>query len=219
MTLRAVHRILNPQAVLELITKIPSGAGPSGAGEDDAQLVARLQAGDPAATRALFDRYGGHVRAVLLRVLGPDPDLADLLHDVFVRAIEGVPRLRHNSALKAWLSQVAVFTARTLILRRRRRRRWLAVFAWDEPEAMAPPDPDASDALRATCALLERMPVEERLALSLRLLGQFEIAEVAEACGISLSTAKRRLRRASERFAEAARAHPSLMERLQERSE
>ena len=47
--------------------------------ETDAGLSLALQAGEPWAGAALFDRYAPHVRRVLVRVMGPDPDIADLL--------------------------------------------------------------------------------------------------------------------------------------------
>ena len=55
--------------------------------DSDAGLVAALRSGRQTAKAALFDRYGRHVERVLTRVLGPDPDIPDLLQDVFVSAL------------------------------------------------------------------------------------------------------------------------------------
>ena len=74
----------------------------------DAALVSALRNGEPAARAELFDRYAAHAQRVLARVLGHDAELADLLHDVFARALTQIDRLEDPSALKAWLTMIAV---------------------------------------------------------------------------------------------------------------
>ena len=83
--------------------------------EDDAALVAGLRRGDQAARHALFERFAPHVERILARCLGRDPELADVLHDTFVQAFASAATLRDSSALKAWLSMIAVHVARGLI--------------------------------------------------------------------------------------------------------
>src|SRR5262249_4720499 len=158
---------------------------------------------------ALYDRFAPHVQRVLCRVLGFDRDLADLHHDVFVRALGSLDGLRDPSALKAWITSIAVFTARTAI-QRRVRGRWLSFLDHDElPEVEAVvASGEVNEALRATYALLDKLPADERIAFALRFIDGMELTEVADACGVSLATIKRRLARAEESFARRARAHP-----------
>ena len=154
-----------------------------------------------------------------MRILGPERDLADLHHDAFVRALESIDDLRDPHALSSWMSAIAVHTARAAIERRTRRRRWLLFLPDDalpEPES---PDPQAGHharlALHAVYALLRRFPPKERIAFALRHLDAMELTAVAEACGVSLSSIKRRLGRAEARFAALARGVPVLAEYLQ----
>jgi RNA polymerase sigma-70 factor, ECF subfamily len=178
---------------------------------DDVALVHGLCSGNPAAQAALFDRYASHVRRVLLRVLGMDGELGDAVHDVFVQALGSVGELRDAAALKAWITSIAVFTARGRI-RRRRRRRWLRLVApADLPEQeISGPSAELSEAVRCTYAVLDRLPAEERIAFALRFIDGMELTEVALACGCSLATIKRRLARAGQLFFAEARRHPAL---------
>ncbi len=66
----------------------------------DAELVAGIRRGDAGARAALYDRHADHVHRVLYRTLGFDGDLADLHHDVFVRALTSLHRLEDPGALK-----------------------------------------------------------------------------------------------------------------------
>jgi RNA polymerase sigma-70 factor (ECF subfamily) len=183
--------------------------------ESDELLVLSLRAGHPEASTQLFDRYAPHVRRVLVRVMGPDSEILDLVHDVFVTALESVHRLLDPRALRGWLTQIAVFTARARI-RRRVRGRLLRLLPFSElPEVeLAPPDFDSSEAMRAVYRVLQKLETDQRIAFALRFVAGMELTEVAATCGVSLATIKRRLSRAQERFAELARSEPSLAEWL-----
>lgn len=183
---------------------------------DDAALVAAIRAGNRAATAAFYHRHEAHVMRTLLRVLGPDQELEDLHQDVLLQALGCLDELRDPATLRAWLTSIAVFTARTRILRRKRRW-WLRLFPPDElPEVPAPtPSGEVTEALRATYAVLDGLPADERVAFALRFIAGMELTEVAEACRVSLATIKRRLRRAQGAFEEGARAHPALADWLE----
>lgn len=58
--------------------------------------------------------------------------------------------------------------------------------------------------------VLDRMPDEERLALTLRRLVEMELTEVAAAMDVSLATVKRRLQEAERSFRSLAASEPVL---------
>ena len=186
----------------------PAGPRPFG---DDAAIVHGCRRGEPRARAALCERYADQVHRVLYRVLGFDRDLADLHHDVFVRAIGSIGRIDDPSALKPWITSIAVHVARSAIARRRRQR-WLSFRPWEDlPEIDAcVASGEVLDALGATYAILGTLPADERIAFALRFIDGMELTEVAAACGTSLATVKRRLARAGDTFAEQARRHPAL---------
>jgi RNA polymerase sigma-70 factor (ECF subfamily) len=181
----------------------------------EAALVAALQAGRAEARKALFDRYGHDVERILYRVLGPDAEASDLLHDVFVVALGSVGTLRDPSALPGWLRGIAVNKARKHILRKQRWR-FIQFFApSDVPEREALlPSAEVSEALRATYAVLSAMAADERVAFALRFIDGMELTQVAAACGVSLATIKRRLGRAQQTFNALAAREPALSEWL-----
>ncbi len=184
---------------------------------DDAAMVAAMRAGNRAAIAAFYDRHHAHVLRTLTRVLGPERELSDLHHDVLVSALGSLDELRDPAALRSWLTSIAVFTARTRILRRKRGW-WLRLLPWNElPEIESEAEGEApraeiTEALRATYAVLDELPVDERVPFALRFIGGMELTEVACACSVSLATIKRRLTRAEASFTTRARAHPALAE-------
>jgi RNA polymerase sigma-70 factor (ECF subfamily) len=179
---------------------------------DDGALVAGVRAGNALASAALYDRYVGDVRRILLHTLGPRHDLADLVQDVFINVLSSVRTLREPKALRGWLFQVTVRTARKH-LRSRTRRWWLKLWpVGDELEAQPASmlEEHASDAVRATFQILDAMDAEDRMVFSLRYVEGLDIAELSEVCELSRSTLKRRLARAEQRFHAAARNSDAL---------
>jgi RNA polymerase sigma-70 factor (ECF subfamily) len=184
----------------------------------DADIAIALRDRKSAAAVMLFDRHARHVERLLFSLLGPEPDAEDLLHEVFLRAIEGIGDLEEPSKLRSWLTGISVHTAREHI-RKRVRRRWLS-FVADVPEP--PPLParvaseEITEATRCTFEVLRGMTADDRVLFSLRFIEGLEMGEIAAACDVSLSTAKRRLKDAERHFLSRARRFPALAPWIEE---
>jgi RNA polymerase sigma-70 factor (ECF subfamily) len=190
----------------------PNGGRPTGERPlDDIALVEALRRGEPAARTALVERFESHVERMVTGALGLDPDLQDIIQEVFLRVLERVHQLKDPAALSSWVTSLAVFTARGHI-RRRRRWRWIRFSApQDLPEVAAGGlSPESMATMRALYRVLDSLSAEERLAFTLRFMSELELTEVARACGVSLATVKRRLARAEAHIRQAAAGDPLL---------
>ncbi len=184
---------------------------------DDASLAQALQQGHPAAPAELFDRYGNHIQRVLVNVMGVDQEIPDLVHETFARAFKNIGQLEDGERLKAWLTRIAVFTARGLI-RSRSRKRWLRYFSPEEmPEGRAlVARAEDREAVQATYAALDQLHADVRLPFALRYIEGMELKDVAQACDCSLATVKRRISKAEKRFVHLASRDPALRGWLEE---
>lgn len=182
------------------------------------ELAEALRAGDPTAVARLFDKYGKHVERVLIRTIGRDGEMDDMVQDVFLGAYRSGPKYQGNDEqLKAWISRIAVFTARGY-LRKRKRRWWLRSA---DPEQMPEltskeASPHIQEVLRRTYAAMDKMDPDLRIPLALRELEKLELAEIADACDCSVSTVKRRLNRARKAFDRLAKRDPILRDWLED---
>lgn len=181
---------------------------------EKAELLAGLVARDPRAATAFFERYSGLIRARIFRVLGADADLADVLQDTFERILQAAPSMRSPVALEAWLAVIAARTAHKALRNRKR-----------VPNALDPETLELLDAMTATWSTIDcqrrvalhaiarvvaQLPAEERQVFSLRYLDGLDMNELAAACDISVSTAKRRLVRARRFLMVNIRRHSEL---------
>jgi RNA polymerase sigma-70 factor (ECF subfamily) len=160
---------------------------------DGGAAAARLPAVDrPLTPDAAFRAHAGFVASVALRVLGRPGEVEDLVQDVFVCVLPRLGELREPGALRGWLAVITARLARRR-LRSRRWKVWLGVGGDYDYTQLA--DSAASPQDRALLGelyrALDRLPVQQRLAWTLRHAEGLELAMVAEACRCSLATVKR----------------------------
>jgi len=179
---------------------------------NDAELLAAVVAGKPAAIAALFDRYSRLVRQMLIRTLGSSFDVDDLMQETFLTAVRRAHTLRDPAALSSFIVGVAIRQAKNE-LRRRTVRRWIGLS--DERESSAGnSDAVAREGVRHLNRALEQLDPSSRVLFVLRHVEELELSEIAAAEGVSLATLKRRLARAERRFEAIAERDPVLRDYL-----
>jgi RNA polymerase sigma-70 factor, ECF subfamily len=190
-------------------------AAPALAEADDATLACALIEKKTEAPRVAWTRFSPLVRRILRRSLGPQHDVEDIVQDVFLCLFERVHTLRDLVALKAFVIAITVRTARYEI-RRARVRRWVGLSRTAElPDLrVVNADTTSQHALIHFYRALNRINERDRTAFVLRFIEGMEAAEVAEALGVSVPTARRCFTRAWERVTFFAQRDPFLIDYL-----
>jgi RNA polymerase sigma-70 factor (ECF subfamily) len=152
----------------------------------------------PLRFEVLFERYSGYVAAVAARLLGSeDSDLDDVVQDVFWLASRRISKINDLIQARGWLATVT-----TRVVRRRLMRRRFRALFHVSPRKVDVPTRGATAEEHALISrlyeVLEGLPVDQRIAWSLRYLEGEPLDAIAAACGCSLSTAKRRVGAAKE---------------------
>lgn len=108
------------------------------AADPDADVLARVAAGDAHAFSILVDRHLARVHRLAWRSLGSDAEAEDVAQETFLRAFTQIPRWRAGGArFSTWLHRVALNLCHD---RLRRRREEIAVDALDLVDDSAAPD-------------------------------------------------------------------------------
>jgi len=164
---------------------------------DDQQLI-QWAKDDRQAFAELYRRHAPAVFWYLLTYSASESDAADLTQQVFLRALEALPRYHQRTvAVRPWLLRIA--RNATIDAHRRRRHRT----PWQRLEAVLLPDhspgPEAlaiqrEDAGRVS-VLLGQLSDEKRELLALRFAGDLTIAEIAEVVGKNEEAVKKQLQR------------------------
>jgi RNA polymerase sigma factor (sigma-70 family) len=182
-------------------------------GSIDEALLNAVVANEPGAASRLVKHYTPSVRRTLVRLLGADQAVDELVHDVFMIALRRLDTVARPRALLAWIRQIAWFTARRHIrtrVRERARALETVLPALDHTPAA---DFEARESMIAAFRILGDMNAADRDALCQRLGEGLLLQEVAAASSVSLTTAKRRIQRGRSTFLRRAALEPSLSER------
>ncbi len=118
--------------------------------------------------------------------------MQDVVQDVFLIAHRNLGTLRSPGAARGWLAKVTVRLA-SRRLRWRRLRLFLQPAHTVDADLVAGEDPASRPLLALLYVTLDRLPARERVAWTLRHLLDEPLDVVAERCGCSLATAKRRI--------------------------
>ena len=167
-----------------------------------ASLLARARGGDAAALEQLFRWFERPVFTLALRVCGDRSEADDVLQDTMLKVFSSLTAFRGEggSPFWGWLRRIAVNEA---LMRLRRNRRWDEGADDDAVDALAedlaPPPPDAADAVLLQRALAQ-LPDATRSVLWLYHAEGYTHQEIAEAMQRSTSFSKSQLARGTRRL-------------------
>lgn len=150
---------------------------------------------EPLDFHAVYDAHAAYVAAVALRILGRSADVDDVVHDVFIKVLRQLAQLEDPAAIKGWLARITV----GVCSKRLRRKKLLAWIGLGDVEASLEATdcaPDEHARLSEVYAALAELAVDDRVAWTLRHVEGERLDAIANACGCSLATAKRRIARA-----------------------
>lgn len=109
-------------------------------------LLRLAQRGDEHAKNELFKRHRHEVARIVMRALGPDADLEDVVQDAFIQIFRSIDGFRGDSKFSTWLYRLVTNVTR-MHLRKRRARP--AIADGISPERAARPDAAGSPELAA----------------------------------------------------------------------
>jgi RNA polymerase sigma factor (sigma-70 family) len=178
----------------------------------DRELIERAKRGDNAAFGELWERYEREVVTLCRRYLSgsrhdPVVDEHDLATDTFIRALHGLERYEDRSAegvgFDTWLLEVAKRTCLKFLSKQRRREQWLDELDEDESDLSDQPDfapavervVEERETLRLAAQEINALPPLYRAPFKL-FLEEYSQKEIAEALGISVDNAAKRVQRA-----------------------
>lgn len=173
----------------------------------DAELVARICAGEPALYELVMRRYNRRLFRIARGILGHDGEAEDAVQETWIQAYSRLPQFRGPGGFPSWLYRIATNQA---LMRRRRQPAVLATLEVlaqpaNQEAAMADPQSPGNDPLAAAHGeqlrrlfehAVDQLPEVYRVAFVLREVEEMTVAETAALLGIGPETVKTRVHRA-----------------------
>ena len=179
----------------------------------DEALMAQIQEREPGALAALYDRYSGILKSLIMGVIHNDAEADDLLQEIFMEIWN---QAAHYSAQKGKpLGWIVTLTRRRSIDRLRKKQAYaraeerLQNETEQQPEAWVhnstEDDIEISDTRRLILGILKNLPPAQREAIDLAFYHGMSQREIAAKTGIPLGTIKTRLELGLKKISEALR--------------
>lgn len=186
------------------LTSIPWSKGAGLSGETEHSLAERAAAGDRQAFAHIVRVHQAYISRLAHRLLGWDPEVEDVVQDVFARAWQHRRQLRASDKLRGWLASITVNTARDRLRKRKLRRAWLMTFNHRPHESPDRPDHEMQreELGRRVREAVNALPQRDKEVLVLYYLEHMPVSEVAGTIGISTAAVTGRLHRARQRLAQ-----------------
>lgn len=184
---RAVMRLVDPQ-------EAPDGI-------EELEVLQRAASGDDAAVRQLFRDHVGRIHRTVARILGPtDPDVEDVVQQVFLAALKGAEKFDGRSRVSTWLVGIATRRALDQARCRWRRGRWQRIGQRVGLGRSADRPDRARDALDEAHAALAELTPDQRTVFVLHEVEGYTLKEISEMTGTGISTLHARLKAARGRL-------------------
>jgi RNA polymerase sigma-70 factor (ECF subfamily) len=208
--------MVHPRPDLRIV-RSPPEEGPAHERElapADAELLAMVRRGSPAAAAALYDRVRPQVDRTIYKLLGgKDSDFPDLAQMALIELVTTIGRYRGDCLLDTWVSTVTAHVVYKHLRRRQAERRLLKNLAADESlggSGRWGRADTARDALRRVVGHLAKIDEGHSWAYVLHDVFGYDVREVAQVLGISAAAAQSRLVRGRKQLHERIAADPEL---------
>jgi RNA polymerase sigma-70 factor (ECF subfamily) len=165
----------------------------------DTDLIARVQARDPAAEREFYDQHVDRVYRLILRMTGRTDLAQEWTQDTFVRAFGRIGEFRGDAAVSSWLHTIAVSVTLNGLRARKRRESFSAPLEAADGKGRWPNDsePDLKAKMRAA---IDALPTGTRTVFVLHDVEGMTHEEISEQLGVAVGTSKSQLSRAREKL-------------------
>src|SRR5262245_46988357 len=161
----------------------------------DAELVARVVAGDAGAFTELVARHHAACLRYAAHVLGDRMEAEDAVQETLLRAYRSLGRYQERQQFRSWLVRILINRCRSAMSRKGAQR--LRTADRLDPGTVTTRDGSTSLELRTRLTrAIETLDALHREAFLLKLAEGFEYAEIARITGASVPALKMRVKRA-----------------------
>lgn len=203
---------------------VKGGAGREREPDSLAELARTAAAGEPRAVSTFIVKIAPHILRVVGRVMGSShPDADDIAQEATLGVIEALTSHRGECTVLHFACRIAVLTAMKARRHEAAKKRGAAHQAVpiDLVPAFTPsPDDEAIALARAQAVreLLDTLPIEQAEVLAMHCVLGYTMREIAEASGVSLETARSRMRLAKQALRQRVMDDPKLEQIVEEGS-
>lgn len=184
----------------------------SGRAMGNEELIAGIISRNPVAAKQFHLRYSVQISRWVWRMIGTDTEHEDLVQLVMVQILTSIHSLKQPEALDSWIRCITFRVVRDELRKRKNKHFHLRKAVEIKEDVSIDPDSPWKQAhIQSFYRILGKLSPDDRIVFVLKHLEGYTHDQIAEYCGFSISTAKRRLERARTCFLKDAMQDYMLM--------
>lgn len=181
--------------------------------QEDFQLIKQAQKGDQLAFEQLVYRYDRQVINIAMSFRNNEDDAKDIYQEVFIRVFRGLKNFQFKSEFSTWLFRI---TTNVCITHKERKERSMHKSLDEElnnneedirtrgdmieSEISLAKETESNENQKYINDALEQLPVQQKIAFTLKYFDGYKIKEIAEMMQCAEGTVKRYLFNASQKM-------------------
>ncbi len=163
-------------------------------------LAEQCAMGDERSQREFIDAHIDYIHRILVRIVGPDSAVEDLVQDALIQVLRSLRTFRGEATLRTWMARITVRVAYAHL----RQSRVQTVPLELVPDVAVDPRSEAQFAARKASrrlyALLDEMEPKQRVAFVLHAIDGRTVREVAKMTDSNVIATKSRIRRTKSKL-------------------
>src|SRR5215203_5028135 len=168
------------------------------------ELMTRAAKGDESAFRRIVELHESAVASVVTGMIGYGDDADDVGQETFVRFLSSLSKFRGDSSVRTYLTRIAMNLSIDVLKRRKKTLGWIRLGESKSDTNIAAPDEtgtiEQNDTRARVRSAVDRLDVNGRSVVVLRILEERSTREAAEILGVPEGTVMSRLKRAMEKL-------------------
>ena len=173
---------------------------------EDSFYIERILSGDSSAYAQLVEKHKEMVFTIAVKIVRKREDAEELAQDAFLKAYQALPTFKGTAKFSTWLYRI---TYNTAISKTRKKKMEFSAIDEDlidnfttDSISTSVEEMDKEEQIRAMNIVMEKLPEDDNLLLTLFYKQEKSIEDISEITGLSQSNVKVKLYRIRKRMYE-----------------
>ena len=162
----------------------------------DEELVKACIQQQPAAQKALFDKFSRKMMGLCMRYASDTQEAQDIVQDGFVKVFNSMEGFNHEGSLEGWIKRIMINTALDAYRKNKKRQNDVEL---DNDYTLEISDQEeilGGMSAKFLLTLVQKLPEGYKLVFNMFAIEGYSHKEIAEKLGISVNTSKSQYSRA-----------------------
>ena len=162
---------------------------------EDIECIHQIRSGNTGAFTIIVNRYKNSVFSIVSKIIGDTQHAEDITQEVFIKVFQSLDKFKEKSKFSTWLYSITYNT--TIGATRKMKNRQLPLKDDVEDSELSDELDGVSkeDKLQCLEIVLQQMPTDDSLLITLYYMENQPIASISEITGLTQSNVKIRLHR------------------------